>query len=222
MNYVGPYNILPKKTENRIPKTYYYYKNVLRWWDGKKLRNKAKIKEYNKEYRDKPGKKAKRKEYKQKPKNKARAKELADKPKRKDKKLKKRRERYKTDLPYKLTQLLRARHRAGLKRQNVEKTIDVLELMGCSLKFLITHLKSQFEEGMIWDNHGGEHDCWNIEHRRCYASLKLKHIEEQRKCCHWTNLQPMWKPENEAKGSDFDEATFEYKWIDKKTGWIKK
>ena len=32
----------------------------------------------------------------------------------------------------------------------------------------------------------------------------------------------MWKPENRAKGSDFDEATFEYKWIDKNMGWIKK
>ena len=205
MNYVGPYNIVPKKTENRIKNTFYYYKNGLRWWTGKRLINKAK----DKERRDKPANKAKAKENKQKPKNKAKAN-------------KKHKERYKTDLAYKLTLLLRARHYTGLKCQNVEKTIDVLELMGCSLKFLITHLKSQFEEGMIWDNHGGEHDCWNIEHRRCYASLKLKHIEEQRKCCHWTNLQPMWKPENRAKSNHFDEATFEYKWIDTILGWIKK
>ena len=62
MDYVGPYNNLPK-TEHRIKNTFYYYKNRLRWWDGKQLRNKGKNKEYGKKYRDKPDKKAKRKKY---------------------------------------------------------------------------------------------------------------------------------------------------------------
>ncbi|GAH08617.1 unnamed protein product, partial [marine sediment metagenome] len=92
----------------------------------------------------------------------------------------------------------------------------------CSVKFLITQLEKQFEEGMTWKNYGRESGCWNMDHRRCYDSFRLKDIENQRKCCHWTNLQPMWKPENRAKSNHFDEATFEYKWIDKKTGWIKK
>ena len=132
------------------------------------------------------------------------------------------RERYNTDLPYRITRCLRARHLMGLKSKNVEPTLTALELLECSAEFLIIHLESKFELGMTWKNYGNRSGCWNIDHRRCYKSLDLSDIEDQRKCCHWTNLQPMWKPENQAKGSDFDEATFEYKWIDKKTGWIKK
>ena len=221
--YVGPYNNLPK-TNNRIAKTFYYYKNGLRWWDGKQLRNKAKEKEYNKEHyqenkanikekNDKPEKKAKRKEYNN---------EYNKKPEKKARRKKKHKDRMKTDLPYKITRNLRTRLRSGLKSQNVEKTIDVLELLECPVEFLITQLESKFEPKMTWKNYGNRSGCWNIDHRRCYKSLDLSDIEDQRKCCHWTNIQPMWKPENEAKGSDFDEATFEYKWIDKKTGWIKK
>ena len=200
--YVGPYNNLPK-TNNRIKNTFYYYKNGLRWWNGKSLVNKAKMKEYN-------------------DKNKANAKEKRDKQENKAKAKEKRDNRMNTDLPYKLTKNLKARHDKGLKSQNVEKTIPVLELMECSVESLIIHLESKFELGMTWKNHGDEDGCWHIDHRRCYKSFALKNIEDQRKCCHWTNIQPMWKPENEAKGSKFDEATFEYKWIDKKTGWIKK
>jgi hypothetical protein len=220
MDYVGPYNNLPK-TENRIAKTFYYKKTrELRWWTGKQLRNKEKDQEYRdenkaraKELANKPDKKAKRKEY---------DKEYQQKPETKDKRNKRLRDRYNTDLPYKLTRRLKERHYKGLKSQNVEKTISVLELMECSVESLIIHLESKFELGMTWKNYGNKSDCWNIDHRRCYASFVLSDIENQRKCCHWSNLQPMWKPENEAKGSKFDEATFEYKWIDKNVGWIKK
>jgi hypothetical protein len=245
--YVGPYNNLPK-TVHRIKNTIYYYKNGLRWWDGKQLRNKAKNKEWYqenkaniKEKNDKPGNKAKAKEKRDKPDNKARAKEYAkeykqknkakakeynkeyqQKPENKDKRNKIRRDRRKNDLVYKISNNLRRRHRDGLKSQNVEKTISVLKLMECSVKSLITQLEKQFEPKMTWKNYGRGRGCWNMDHRRCYKSFALKNIEDQRKCCHWTNIQPMWKPENEAKGSKFDEATFEYKWIDKNVGWIKK
>ena len=262
MDYVGLYNILPKPN-NRIKNTFYYKKGQLLWWDGKRLRNKEKDKEYRdknkakakekrdkpgnkekaKELRDTPGKKAKRKEYMneylERPGKKARAKELRDKPARKAKKKeynkeykqkpqtkdrnnKRHKERMKTDLAYRIAKNLKSRHYQGLKSQNLEPTIPVLELMECSDKFLIIHLESHFEPGMTWDNYGNKSGCWNIDHRRCYDSLELKYIEEQRKCCHWTNLQPMWKPENLAKGNHFDEATFEYKWIDTNLGWIKK
>ena len=218
MDYVGPYKILPN-TENRIAKTFYYKKTgELRWWNGKQLVNKAKAKEK----RDKPGKKARKKEYDNNPERKAKKKEYDKKPKNKARANKKHKERMETDLPYRITKNLRSRHAKGLKSQNVKKTIDVLELMGCSVKFLKIHLESHFEPGMRWENYGNKSGCWNIDHRKCYDSLELKYIEEQRKCCHWTNLQPMWKPENRAKSNHFDEATFEYKWIDTILGWIKK
>ena len=39
---------------------------------------------------------------------------------------------------------------------------------------------------------------------------------------HWTNLQPMWHEENIRKSAYYDEATFPYKWMGKKMGWVAK
>jgi hypothetical protein len=40
-------------------------------------------------------------------------------------------------------------------------------------------------------------------------------------CQHYTNLQPMWGPENMAKGADYDPETFTHKWEGKDIGWVK-
>ena len=59
-NMQQPYNILPKKTADRITKTFYYNKKgEVRWWDGKQLKNKEKKKEYYAENNEKIKKKRK-------------------------------------------------------------------------------------------------------------------------------------------------------------------
>ena len=77
------------------------------------------------------------------------------------------------------------------------KTGKTLELTGCSKEELITHLQTKFTEGMTWDNYGE----WHIDHIRPCASFDLEDPEEQKKCFHWTNLQPLWAIDNMRKGT---------------------
>ena len=170
--------------------------------------NKEKIKEKNKEYRANPANKEKKKEYQ---------KEYNANPANKEKINKRNRVRYKNDENYRLRCLLRTRFSIALKSQNIKKNSHVLELTSCTVDVLKNHLSNQFEEGMTWDNHGD----WHIDHRRPCASFDLKNEEEQRKCFHYTNLQPLWGKENMEKSAQFNEATFEYAWTTAEQGWVK-
>jgi hypothetical protein len=77
------------------------------------------------------------------------------------------------------------------------KTGKTLELTGCSKEELIRHLESKFTDGMTWDNYGE----WHIDHIRPCASFDLTDPEEQKRCFHWTNLQPLWAQDNIRKGA---------------------
>jgi hypothetical protein len=80
-----------------------------------------------------------------------------------------------------------------------EKTGKTMELVGCSKDDLLVHLESKFTEGMTWENYGK----WHIDHIRPCASFNLEDREEQKRCFHWTNLQPLWAQYNIRKGAKF-------------------
>ena len=54
---------------------------------------------------------------------------------------------------------------------------------------------------MTWDNVGN----WEIDHIVPYASFDLTKKEEQEKCFHWTNLQPLLAQENRIKQAKISE-----------------
>lgn len=70
-------------------------------------------------------------------------------------------------------------------------------LIGCSIPKLKKHLEKQFKQGMNWNNYGK----WHVDHIKPCASYDLSKPEEQRKCFHYTNLQPLWAEENFRKGN---------------------
>jgi hypothetical protein len=74
-----------------------------------------------------------------------------------------------------------------------------MELTGCSKEYLHRHLEMQFTDGMNWDNYGE----WHIDHIHPCASFDLENPEEQRKCFHYTNLQPLWAIDNIKKGAKY-------------------
>jgi hypothetical protein len=74
---------------------------------------------------------------------------------------------------------------------------NTMELTGCTTEELIKHLSSKFTEGMTLDNYG----YWHIDHIKPCDSFNLEDPEEQLKCFHWTNLQPLWAIDNLRKGS---------------------
>ena len=72
-----------------------------------------------------------------------------------------------------------------------------MELTGCTLEELKEHLASKFTEGMTFENYGK----WHIDHILPCASFDLLLPEEQPKCFHYTNLQPLWAIDNMKKGA---------------------
>lgn len=77
------------------------------------------------------------------------------------------------------------------------KSDHTMNLLGCSIKFFMDHLESKFTTGMSWDNYG---EKWHIDHIRPCSSFNLLDSEEQKKCFHYLNCQPLWKEDNLKKG----------------------
>lgn len=118
--------------------------------------------------------------------------------KRKFKRNKRRKERLQTDTNYKLKCYLRNQLYRVLN--NKFKSKSTLELLGCSLEEFKKYFESKFIKGMSWNNYGK----WHIDHIKPCASFNLINEEEQKKCFHYTNLQPLWKIDNLRKGKSLN------------------
>tara|TARA_B110000008_G_scaffold38943_1_gene35716 strand:+ start:979 stop:1551 length:573 start_codon:yes stop_codon:yes gene_type:complete len=104
------------------------------------------------------------------------------------------RERYRTDPQFRIECCLRSRLRSALKGK--KKSASTMKLVGCSISHLKEHLEKQFIPGMTWENQGK----WHVDHMMPCASFDLSDPEQQRRCFHYTNLQPLWGKENQSKG----------------------
>jgi hypothetical protein len=76
------------------------------------------------------------------------------------------------------------------------KSASTLTLLGRSLEQLKAHLESKFTRGMNWHNYGR---VWHLDHKEPCASFDLSKPEEQRRCFHYSNLQPLGAKENICK-----------------------
>ena len=94
---------------------------------------------------------------------------------------------------------LRCRLLKALDWQSSSKSASTMTLLGCSVDEFRKHLESLWKPGMNWDNYGLY--GWHIDHIRPCASFDLTKPEQQKKCFHWTNLQPLWAKINLEKGS---------------------
>lgn len=89
-----------------------------------------------------------------------------------------------------------------IKRAGSNKAGHSMDLTGCDRETLLSHIASQFTDGMTWDNYGLH--GWHIDHIKPCASFDLSLESEQRKCFNYTNLQPLWAGDNLRKGSKLD------------------
>jgi len=106
------------------------------------------------------------------------------------------------DINFRITHYLR--HRIYMALKGNPKHSTTMKLVGCSIDKLKKHLQSKFTNGMSWNNwgtgwHGKGFQEWQIDHIRPCASFDLRKKSEQRKCFHYTNLQPLWAIENIIK-----------------------
>jgi len=71
------------------------------------------------------------------------------------------------------------------------------EYLGCSIEEFIAHIEGEFTEGMSWDNYSSE---WELDHRKPLGAKGLTE-EDIIERLEFTNVQPMWKKENQRKGN---------------------
>jgi hypothetical protein len=104
---------------------------------------------------------------------------------------------------YRVMMALHVRLYDAVKHQRGVKSAKTIELLGCTVEQLQTFIEAEFTDGMTWENYGE----WHIDHIRPCASFNLEDPEEQKKCFHWTNLQPLWALDNIRKGDKWEEPT---------------
>ena len=101
------------------------------------------------------------------------------------------REKYKNDTNYRIGQTLRSR----IQKIITKKSGSTAELLGCDMDFFLSYLEEKFIDDMSWENYGQ----WHIDHIRPCASFNLNDPKQQKQCCHYTNLQPLWAKDNLSK-----------------------
>ena len=158
----------------------------------KEKRN-ASSKEYNKKNREKIRKK--KQEYRLK------NKEAIDAWRKKylneggrEKNNKRARDRRKIDFNYKLSEYIRNRTRFFLRGRKSKSTMELLGVP--NIEFLWQYLETQFQPGMTRENYGK----WHVDHIIPCASFDFSDVKQQKKCFHYTNLQPLWAIDNIKKG----------------------
>ena len=170
--------------------------------------NKDKLKDYLRKYREKNRKyreenkdklRESGKKYREENKDKIRQRNKKYFAENKDKLIEGISKRYKKDPNFRLKKLISYRVREELKKNNIKKISKSPELLGCTVQEAREHLEKQFKEGMTWENHGLY--GWHIDHIIPCASFDLTDPDQQKKCFHYTNLQPLWAKENLIKGA---------------------
>ena len=158
-----------------------------------KLKNKEKIAELNKSYSERNKEKIanyKRQHY------------LENKEKIEKYRNDWRNNKVKIDSLFKLTNNTRTLIKQSFRRNGYSKNSKTYQILGCTFEEFKEHLQNKFTEGMSWDKVG---KYIHIDHIRPCSSFDLKNAEEQQKCFHYTNLQPLWATENLKKGSKYIE-----------------
>lgn len=102
------------------------------------------------------------------------------------------RNRYQTDLQYRIKTILNKRIR-DYANKKYQTTLDIT---GCSMEFFISWIESQFDENMSWGNQGS---YWDFDHVVPCASFDLTNEEQKFKCYNWSNIRPCEKRENIVK-----------------------
>jgi len=106
--------------------------------------------------------------------------------------------RLEIDPMFRITKNLRGRMNSVLI--GASKSANTLKLLDCSLEYYKKYLEKQFRDGMSWENYGY---YWHIDHIKPCALFNLLLDDEQKKCFHHTNTQPLLAKENLKKHCKF-------------------
>lgn len=110
-----------------------------------------------------------------------------------------RRKLYNSNPNVKMRSILSKRLKRVLKNIKLEKSSSTLKLLGCTIDDFRLWIEWQFTDDMNWENHGA---VWHVDHVIPCALFDQTDVNEQEKCWHWSNMQPLLGPDNLSKGSE--------------------
>ena len=91
--------------------------------------------------------------------------------------------------------------RGAFKKRGYRKKSRTHEILGCSFDEFKSHIESQWEDWMNWDNYGNPEDgiyepnkTWDIDHAVAISSAITE--EDVIRLNHHTNLQPLCSYDN--------------------------
>lgn len=99
------------------------------------------------------------------------------------------------DPKHRLIHNLRNRLYSAVVMRGGAKKDRTMNLTGCSVEVLRRWIERKFRPGMTWANYGQ----WHVDHIVPCAAFNMLSEEDQRRCFHYTNLQPLWASENISK-----------------------
>lgn len=108
-----------------------------------------------------------------------------------------RREQYSKSKDYRISMLLRRRLFGEMKKASAKKSKTTFDLLGCTISEFKKYIESIFLPGMSWENHSIH--GWHLDHIRPCCSFDLSDPEQQKKCFHFSNFQPLWAKDNLKK-----------------------
>jgi hypothetical protein len=101
-----------------------------------------------------------------------------------------RKNRRKTNINYHLRIKLGNRVRSAISQTGRRKNTLTTDLIGCSIKYFKEYIQSKFTPNMTWELL--LQSKIHIDHIIPCAAFDLTKEDEQYKCFHYTNLQPLW------------------------------
>ena len=100
---------------------------------------------------------------------------------------------------------IRTRTNKAFRSQNIKKTIEIFDLIGCSQSFFKRWILHQLYGDMTEDKYGS---VWTIDHCYRLSKTNLSNVIEMNKSTHWINLRPMYLGENSSWGSRIDHLLY--------------
>lgn len=88
-----------------------------------------------------------------------------------------------------------------LTRVNEPKTRKTEKILGYGLREMKMRLECQFKPGMTWENYGD----WEIDHKKPISRFISQGCTDPSIINALSNLQPLWRADNRAKGDKFNE-----------------
>ena len=107
-------------------------------------------------------------------------------------------DKYKNDEAYRLALNLRTRLRQALLKQVTHNNSKIEELLGISIKEFKKYIEFLMSPEMTWES-------IDLDHIVPLSSFDLTNPEQLKQATHYTNIQPLLKSDNRAKGANYHE-----------------